>query len=64
VPSLLIPIYCIELVEFAGLRRPCGVVWFLQLVSNFAVRFPRYFRGSVLCSFLFYFNGEFDPGSG
>jgi hypothetical protein len=43
---------------------PRGVVWFLQLVSNFAVWWPRFPVVAVLCSFLFYFNGEFDPGSG
>jgi hypothetical protein len=41
---------------------PRGVVWFLQLVSNFVQRGSAFSRGAVLC--LFFFNGEFDPGSG
>ena len=64
-PSLLIPICFYELVVLAGLvsLRWCGA-GFLQLVSNFVQPFCRYFRWLWLCLFLFYFNGEFDPGSG
>jgi hypothetical protein len=52
------------LVDFAG---PCPPLWVgsgFQLVSNFVQPFCRYFRWLWLCLFLFYFNGEFDPGSG
>jgi hypothetical protein len=64
VPSLLIPICFYGLVDFAG---PCPPLWVgsgFQLVSNFVQPFCRYFRWLWLCLFLFYFNGEFDPGSG
>ena len=43
---------------------PLWWVWFLQLVSNFVQCVLPFSRGRVLCLFLFYFNGEFDPGSG
>jgi hypothetical protein len=44
--------------------RAASVVWsgvfgWFQILCS---RFPRYFRGFWLC--LFFFNGEFDPGSG
>jgi hypothetical protein len=58
----LIPIYCIELVELTGLRHP--VVWsgfysWFQILCIVCIPFS---RGRMVC--LFYFNGEFDPGSG
>jgi hypothetical protein len=61
VPSLLIPIFY-ELVELPGHVTPVvwsGVFGWFQILCS---RVPRYFRGVWLC--LFYFNGEFDPGSG
>jgi hypothetical protein len=62
VPSLLIPIVFL-IGCFGWIVHPVdGLVFtagfkFCSLVSAFS-------RGSWLCSFLFYFNGEFDPGSG
>jgi hypothetical protein len=43
---------------------PLWVVWFLQLVSNFCCLVAAFSRGFLVVLFLFYFNGEFDPGSG
>jgi hypothetical protein len=51
------------LVEFAGLPAPVGGLVFTA-GFKFCSVVAAFSRGAMLCSFLFYFNGEFDPGSG
>ena len=63
-PSLLIPIYLYELVEFAGLSAPVDGLVFLAGFKFCAAWFRVFPWCYWLCLFLFYFNGEFDPGSG
>ena len=66
-PSLLIPIV-LQLVEIMASTVAHPRVWWsgFQLVSNFVQPRSTVISGGCgcVCLVLFYFNGEFDPGSG